>query len=510
MKNIGTLTELDSLAPRARKQQADKEFLRQQIEEARHDEDMRRRVKDRAHENLKAIRKDANPFPVDAFPPSIAEFINSHVRTYGFPADWYAGAIMTIGGAIIGNAYAAEYERFWTGSPYFWVFMVGNMSTGKSQVLKHTLFPIKEFQKKLFEENAAKYQAWENNKTANGKDFDEKEPEARRIMLNKFSMEKALQLMQDNPRGILMYRDELRGWVNSFNQYRKGDDEETILELWDNGDKMIDMVKGSIYIQRTYMAVLGGIQPQVMQSLASNERSVNGFIVRCLFAYPDDLSKPYPTRIVPDFDVRNRYMGFMEYLHKLPNRIISPDPAIKYSPTTVESVRLPFTDAAKEAFFQYLKNSTDKQNKCDNEVDRGFLGKFDTYVIRWAALLKMFDLAEERAQIDKDDIEDNDGRPVLKGVTIDTDVLARALMIMEYFKKSSERVTMRIESVVNELPVEHQSWYRALTMDEPLKTKFLIETAREAGIAQRTAEKMIADMRLFKQIKTGWYERRCF
>jgi hypothetical protein len=89
--------------------------------------------------------------------------------------------------------------------------------------------------------------------------------------------------------GVALIRDELSGWVKSFDAYRggKGGDRQKWLGLWAGDPQKIDR-KGAdlILLDDPAVSVCGGIQPDVLTDLADEAGRRDGFIERILWAYP--------------------------------------------------------------------------------------------------------------------------------------------------------------------------------------------------------------------------------
>jgi len=467
---------------------------------------LRAEIVEAAKEAGKKRQQTTNPFPLEALHPALQEFCKSHHTCFGFPVDWYGAGILAVAGTIIGNAFAAEYQPGWYGSPSYWIGLVGRSSSGKTQVMKHVERPLKARQDEMFNEHKANYENWKAEQEATGQKADPnaETPKPARLLLNKFSLEKAVMVMQKNQRGLLISRPELIGWMRSMNQYRKGDDEQTWLEFWDNNDSIIDLVKYDqpVYLKRTNLTVWGGVQDDLLHEMADGQKSESGHLGRFLFAYSDDMDKPFPAKMVPGFDVLERYAATIKRLDKMPNLINELD---------VKSIMVPFDEPAKEAFYQFLCSSTKAQNEAENNLQRSILGKLETYVLRFAATLALLDFAAEEKTASLDTLAyDDKGHATIPGLVITVELLTRALMLKDYFRGTSLKVTTRIESPVNKLGPDQQDWYRSLPFDEMFKTRTAIETAIELKIAQRTAETLLSNEKLFKKVKTGWYERRWF
>ncbi len=456
---------------------------------------------EQAKEAGKARKVAQNPFPIEAYHPFIQEYCKSFHNCFGYPLDWYGAGMIPVVGVAIGNAYAAEYKRLpaWFASPGGFLGFVGYSSSGKSQMMTHIFKPVDAMQRELLR----KHKAWKEEFEEGLTDKQPGEPE--RLMLNKFSLEKATMLMVRNKKGLLVHRGELIGWMASMNQYRKGDDQETWLEFFDNKSMFVDLVKYDepIWVDRPNFSVAGGIQDDLLHEMAAGNKADSGLFGRFLFAYADNPEKPLPNTLDPPFDIVNKYEQVVKRLFSYHSLITKDE--------DVQSILIPLTDGAKAAFFQYLCDSTKKSNAAENNLQRSILGKLETYTLRFCAMLVLMDWACEGRDITATDVvTDERGYSTVEGLVVDEEVLTRALMLKDYFWATSQRVTTRIENPVNKYPAIQQEWYRSLPFDEVFKTKVAIDSAIGLSIAQRTAETLLSNVHLFKKIKTGWYERRWF
>ena len=65
-------------------------------------------------------------------------------------------------------------------------------------------------------------------------------PKPRRIDIDDATMEVLPIILADNPRGLIMIRDELSAFILGLNQYKggKGNDRSNVLKIW-SGDRII-------------------------------------------------------------------------------------------------------------------------------------------------------------------------------------------------------------------------------------------------------------------------------
>lgn len=88
-------------------------------------------------------------------------------------------------------------------------------------------------------------------------------PAEPRIVVADATIEKLGELLNENPRGLLMVRDELTGWLASLDREGHECDRSFWLECWNGtGSFVVDRIgRGTVRIEACAVSVLGGIQP---------------------------------------------------------------------------------------------------------------------------------------------------------------------------------------------------------------------------------------------------------
>jgi putative DNA primase/helicase len=137
-------------------------------------------------------------------------------------------------------------------------------------------------------------------------------PTLRRLIVNDTTVERLGELLAENRRGLLQYRDELVGFLRMLEKQGHENDRAFYLESW-NGDKSYcyDRIgRGHIFIPSTTVSILGGIQPGRLSAYIRETASgVNddGLISRFqLMVYPD-VNQPFVNvDRWPNTDAKNR------------------------------------------------------------------------------------------------------------------------------------------------------------------------------------------------------------
>ena len=112
-------------------------------------------------------------------------------------------------------------------------------------------------------------------------------------MVEDTTIEALAVVLEDNPRGVLLARDELSAFVRGMDQYKnhRGSDRQFYLSAWSNSPVSVDRknLEEPIFLARPFVGVVGPIQPGVLPELIANRqgREGDGFLDRFLFSYPN-------------------------------------------------------------------------------------------------------------------------------------------------------------------------------------------------------------------------------
>ncbi len=119
----------------------------------------------------------------------------------------------------------------------------------------------------------------------------QKPPVLRRLFVSDITCEAVVRVLEENPLGLLVWRDEIAGWFRGFNEYKRGrgSDKENWLSTFQAGRWIVDR-KGAdpLMIWRAAVSVTGTITPSAFATLLSREDIEDGFVPRLLLTWPPD------------------------------------------------------------------------------------------------------------------------------------------------------------------------------------------------------------------------------
>jgi hypothetical protein len=274
----------------------------------------------------------AAPFPLDVLPPAPQRLVIEGAAALPCPADFIAVPLVTAAGVAIGDAVELELKVGWREGANLYTAKVGDPGSKKTPSENLALYPLIQIQKRLtaeYVEAKAEYKAalaaWEEKK-AKERGPKPEVPIFRHIITTDTTVE-AIAPMLLSGKGILLSREELSGWVRAMNQYRaggKGADRQSYLSMWSRTLLKIDRRASPepVVVLRPFLAVTGGIQPDLLPGLADPESREDGFVDRILWSYPDPVLDTWTTDGV-DRDTLAAVERLFEQLYALKGE---PDP----------------------------------------------------------------------------------------------------------------------------------------------------------------------------------------
>ena len=94
-------------------------------------------------------------------------------------------------------------------------------------------------------------------------------PIPKQLLIQNCTLEALNRRLSANWKGMVYVKDELAGWIKSFNQYRKGADAESWLTLHNGVCEVIDRSKDDAHTDCVdcCLSLTGTIQPEVAQEV---------------------------------------------------------------------------------------------------------------------------------------------------------------------------------------------------------------------------------------------------
>lgn len=432
-----------------------------------------------------------NRFPVDVFPLPVQQIITATNENLNFPIDFIGASLLYAVSVAVGNTHSVEVKKGFQQSAVLYLAIVARAGTTKSHPLSFALQPIVEQDKRTYRQYEQQRQEYENAVSLSKKEREQQaidepiKPIWQKFLLSDFTPEALAEVHKFNKRGIGVYVDELAGWFKNFNRYNKGSEMEFWLSQWSGKPINIDRKTGEpVFIPLPFISVAGTIQKGILNELAKDSRTQNGFIDRILFVIPDNIQKEYWSETDLPPVVSENWQSIISNLLSLS---VSNDDTFNPSPEVLK-----FTPEAKKVLFEWQKVNTDQSNETKSEALSGIFSKMDMYVLRLALILEMLRYACNESDKQAVSIEAVQG----------------AVKLVEYFKNSAVKVNSILSnaSPLDKHPADKQALYIALP--DTFTTSEGLHVAESMGMAKRTFNRFLSNRELFNNHTWGEYEKR--
>lgn len=325
-------------------------------------------------------------FDPDLLPGALRPWVVDIAERIQCPIDFPAVAAMVALSAIVGRKLGIRPKRHddWTVVPNLWGGVIGRPGVMKTPALQEPLKPLKALEiraKEQFhalsrEREADKRVAEARRKTAEGEirkavkkdraearriamesiedEGDGPEPTRRRYLVNDSSVEKLGEILNENPSGMLVYRDELIGLLKGLEKEGQESARSFYLEAWNGtGRYTYDRIgRGTIDIDAAVVSIISGIQPgpllQYLRTAVREGSGDDGLIQRFqLLVWPDLSPNWVNVDRWPDSAARQTAHELFEELDGLEPDLLGADPD-PYEPGGIPFFR--FSHQAQEVF----------------------------------------------------------------------------------------------------------------------------------------------------------------
>ncbi len=374
-------------------------------------------------------------FPLHVFPKNIRMLIDEAHKVAGFPKDYSAGGILAATSVAIGNSVLFNFRSTQTEAAVIYLALVGAAGINKTHPLNFALTPIRDRDALLYKEYEQSLEQYEIEISSLKKSEKNslKPPELSQYIISDATLEALIKSHSINLRGVIYYRDELISWVNDFNKYRKGSDEQIWLSCFSRQTIKHDRKTGTdrhLYIKKPFVSVVGTIQSSILGRLFEGDKGNNGFVERILFIYPQNLKKP------ETFNSSNLSQELVENYKYVINRLFELIHSEK------EPHVLTFSPDALNYYKDWYAQYTSKYNQL-NELDyrRSIMAKLDIYLPRFAIIIQMLNHIENQNDFESNQVN---RKTIEYAIDLVNYFYEMALLVRQKIKDKPDTDTLKI------------------------------------------------------------------
>jgi hypothetical protein len=350
-------------------------------------------------ENLEPSLKPIARLQPDMIPEVLRPWMIEAEKINGFPLEFLAVAAITVLSTLVGTRCKVKPKVYgpWLVTPNLWGVLIGPPSAMKSPCLNYVIKPLENLDNLAHEQYEKEVVDWEKDKMVNDAEkktavdgvkkkgrfvVDEyqplrKHPPKYRYLTHDATIEAIGSLCADNPRGLLLFQDELTKLVKGWESEGKAKDRPFFLAAW-NGDQAytVDRVSASSYrIAQLCVSILGGMQPDSFRSyILDSQTDLNdGLLQRFQLAvYLDKREIDYP--LMTDEPGGELYSIWKEMVEK----VATADFAALGAERSENEIYFRFDKEAQEDYFKWYEGLTAGRKVEENDYLEQHWTKYTT------------------------------------------------------------------------------------------------------------------------------------
>jgi hypothetical protein len=335
-------------------------------------------------------------FPLEVVPDPVRSYIAAAATALGVDVAMVAVPVLVALGAAPGLSRSGELKPGWQEFPILWAAVVAASGTTKSAALDAAFWPLRQAQSAAFETYKAAMERYETDRRSyesacRGKGtWDGSAPTppvCERNIVSDITVEALAPILRDNPRGVVIFRDELAAFFGGFDRYAKsgrgGAEEAHYLEMFNAKAITVDRKGGdekTIYVPRAGVFIVGSIQPGILRKVLGPQQLQDGLASRFLFVQPPTPPKKWSEAAVHP-DLNARYRAVIDGLRSL---AMGSDESGRPAP-----VPLPLSPDAKAAWIEFYNEHNAMMAGERDEANRAALAKLEAYAARFALILTL-------------------------------------------------------------------------------------------------------------------------
>ncbi len=305
------------------------------------------------------------PFPVQALPDAFRDWIGDAAYRMDVPLDFMAVTALCSAGAVIGRQCGIHPKAgdSWIVVPNLWGICVGPPSLGKSPAMREALAGIRALEADAAQANAEARAAFDteaiiaqaaadaaeralkrNPAAPNARELAatiaaarSEAPEPKRYRTADPTVEALSELLQRNPNGLLLLRDELLAWLCALERTGREGDRAWFLESWDGTDRSsFDRIGRGSGAFNHCVAILGNMTPgqlrRYVAEATGGSHGADGLLQRFQLAVYPNASPPEYRDGRIDSEAQRVYVEAFRRLADLnPNTGDGPIPALRFA-----------------------------------------------------------------------------------------------------------------------------------------------------------------------------------
>ncbi len=413
-------------------------------------------------------------FPLEIFPKAIRDIIEALEEYENYNVDFTSASFLTVFAAAMGNTWSVRFMTGWVSRPIIYMVLVGSPSCGKTPPLQQAVAPLLKLDGEydmIYCKEMETYRRWERMsaklREKHSLPEEMKMPQRKCHVVVDSTVEALIGALRDNPRGVLIYKDEIDSLLSNFNRYN-GSDEGYFLSLFSGTPFKYSRKSNNehIFLANPYCSIIGTTQPGRLGEQFGGKRMMNGFSSRFLKVYPEiDKMPSWNDTAMPD--------GVLEEWERIIRRVITVTPSTDQEGKAT-SIELLFSQEAKLRVIQWKDEVNNKAYaETDSDAVRALCGKLETYLVRFCLVIQIMHGICGESGMDK----------------IEPGTAELAIKLTEYFRNMESRIAPEIETGI----LDNRFTELLGKLRDSFTTAEAVREALQLGISESSVKRFLRD-----------------
>ena len=413
-------------------------------------------------------------FPLEIFPKAIRDIIEALEEYENYNVDFTSASFLTVFAAAMGNTWSVRFMTGWVSRPIIYMVLVGSPSCGKTPPLQQAVAPLLKLDGEydmIYCKEMETYRRWERMSAKQREKHSL--PEAMKMPQRKChvvvdsTVEALIGALRDNPRGVLIYKDEIDSLLSNFNRYN-GSDEGYFLSLFSGTPFKYSRKSNNehIFLANPYCSIIGTTQPGRLGEQFGGKRMMNGFSSRFLKVYPEiDKMPSWNDTAMPD--------SVLEEWERIIRKVVAATPSTDQEGKAT-SIELLFSQEAKLRVIQWKDEVNNKAYaETDSDAVRALCGKLETYLVRFCLVIQIMHCICGESGMDK----------------IEPGTAELAIRLTEYFRNMESRIAPEIETGI----LDNRFTELLGNLRDSFTTAEAVREALQLGISESSVKRFLRD-----------------
>ena len=413
-------------------------------------------------------------FPLEIFPKAIRDIIEALEEYENYNVDFTSASFLTVFAAAMGNTWSVRFMTGWVSRPIIYMVLVGSPSCGKTPPLQQAVAPLLKLDGEydmIYCKEMETYRRWERmsakQREKHSLPEEMKMPQRKCHVVVDSTVEALIGALRDNPRGVLIYKDEIDSLLSNFNRYN-GSDEGYFLSLFSGTPFKYSRKSNNehIFLANPYCSIIGTTQPGRLGEQFGGKRMMNGFSSRFLKVYPEiDKMPSWNDTAMPD--------GVLEEWERIIRKVVAATPSTDQEGKAT-SIELLFSQESKLRVIQWKDEVNNKAYaETDSDAVRALCGKLETYLVRFCLVIQIMHCICGESGMDK----------------IEPGTAELAIRLTEYFRNMESRIAPEIETGI----LDNRFTELLGNLRDSFTTAEAVREALQLGISESSVKRFLRD-----------------